>query len=188
MDSLLITLISVLLAESAARTQFLVAGLTARFGDNRKILLAIILATAANSVIAAFAGSFVALWISEDPVRLFIGMAYIFAAISMLWRRRPVDMLEKWKTGPVLTSFVGLFVLQFGDKGQFIVLAQAAQSHVWGWTALGGFLGTMLGLFPAILFKEKLEETFPLHAIRKVAGVLFLVFGAYLALGAWRLL
>jgi putative Ca2+/H+ antiporter (TMEM165/GDT1 family) len=28
----------------------------------------------------------------------------------------------------------------------------------------------------------------PLHAIRKVAGVLFLIFGAYLALGAWRLL
>ncbi len=188
MDSLLITLLSVMLAECGARTQMRTAGLSFRYPGNRQMWVAVLLATAANSIFAAFAGSFIAGWISEDPVRLFIGLAYIFAAVSMLWPRRPVDMLESWKTGPFLSTFGGLIFLQFGDKGQFIILAQAAQSQAWGWTALGGFLGTLLGLLPAILFKEKLADIMPVHMIRKVAGVLFLLFGIYQALGAWRLL
>jgi Ca2+/H+ antiporter, TMEM165/GDT1 family len=188
MDSLLIAFLSVLVAECGDRSQLLSAALAQRFQRVWPVIIGVALAAFLNSMFAAFAGSYVRGMISEDPVRLFLGMAYILAGIAMLaWRRR-VNLREKWQLGPFWTTFAGITILQFGDKGQFIVLANAAQGGNWLWAALGGWLGAMLGIIPAILLKEKLPTLIPLATIRKVAGVVFLLFGVYLALRAWHLI
>jgi Ca2+/H+ antiporter, TMEM165/GDT1 family len=188
MDSLLITFLSVLLAECGNRPQLLAARLASRFQGSRIIWLAAFLALSANALIAAYAGSFVAEMISEDPVQLFIAIAYLFAAISMVWRPRSINLLENWKVGPFWTSSLGVFIVQFGDRAQFLTLAQAAKTPAWGFTALGGFLGSAIIFFAAMLFKDKFVEIVPVEKIRKIAAVLFLSYGLYLAMGAWRLL
>ena len=188
MDSLLATFFSVLLAEMGDRPQILAAALALRFGNDRMVIWALALAAALNCAISAVAGSVIDEWISEDPLRLFNGLAYVSAGVAMLWWRRPVDLLSGWEITPFLTGFLGLFILQFGDKAQFIIAANTAMTPQWGFTALGGWLGIMAAVVPAIVLKEKLAQLLPLPTIRKTGGILFLLWGLYQALRAWRIL
>jgi putative Ca2+/H+ antiporter (TMEM165/GDT1 family) len=188
MDSLLATFFSVLIAEMGDRPQILAAALALRFGNDRIVIWALAVATALNCAISAVAGSAIDQWISEDPLRLFNGLAYVSAGVAMLWWRRPVDLLDGWKIAPYMTAFLGLFILQFGDKAQFIIAANAAMTPHPIFTGLGGWLGIMVAVVPAIILKEKLAELLPLPTIRKAGGIAFLLWGLLQALRAWRIL
>ena len=188
MDSLLATFLSVLIAEMGDRPQILAAALALRFGNDRMVIWALALATAINCAISAVAGSVIDQWISEDPLRLFNGLAYVSAGIAMLWWRRRVDLLSGWKIAPFLTAFLGPFILQFGDKAQFIIAANSAITPHPVFAGLGGWLGIMAGVVPAIVLKEKLAELLPLPAMRRAGGVLLLLWGVLQALYAWRIL
>jgi Ca2+/H+ antiporter, TMEM165/GDT1 family len=187
MDSLLATLFSVLIAEIGDRPQILAAALALRFGNDRIVIVALALATALNCGLSAAAGSVIDQWISQDPLRLFNGIAYIFAGVGMLaWRRR-VELLERWPTGAFFTAFMGLFILQFGDKGQFIIAANAAMTPHWVFTAIGGWIGIMVAIVPAIILKERLASLLPIAALRRTGGVMLLLWGIWQALTAWRI-
>ena len=188
MDSLLATLFSVLIAEMGDRPQILAAALALRFSNDRMVIWALALATALNCAISTVAGSVIDQWISEDPLRLFNGLAYVSAGVAMLWWRRSVDLLDGWKIAPLMTAFLGLFILQFGDKAQFIIAANTAMTPQWGFTALGGWLGIMAAVVPAIILKEKLAQLLPLPMIRRAGGIIFLLWGLLQALRAWRIL
>lgn len=152
------------------------------------VILGLALATLLNCLISAIAGSAVNQWISEDPVQLFYALSLIFAGIGMVAWRRPVDLLEKWTLGPFWTSFLGLFILQLGDKGQFILAATAARTDAWGFAAAGGWIGVMAACVPAVIFQEKLARMLPVRAIRYIGGGIFLLIGAIIALGAWGII
>lgn len=188
MESLLLAFLSVLIAETGDRAQILTAALAQRFARPVPIILAIIFGCATNSMIAVCAGQQLQTMISEDPVRLFGGLAYLITAISMLAWHRKVNLLDQWKTGPFLTTFLGLFILQFGEHAQFLILAIAASDDQVIWAGIGGWLGMIAALVPAVLMQERFGEVLPLAKIRKGASILFLIYGSYLALRAWRLL
>lgn len=188
MDSLIATLLTLILAETGDRTQLLAAALALRFAGNRAVMAGFALASLANCLLSGFAGSHIDSWISQDPLRLFNGLAYALAGIAMLGWRRKVDLLEGWKTGPFLTAFFGLFILQFGDKGQFVIAANAALADHWLFPALGGWLGTLVAILPAILLRERLAQLLPLSKIRVAGGIFFCAFGLFQALKAWHFL
>jgi Ca2+/H+ antiporter, TMEM165/GDT1 family len=180
MDSLLATFLTLILTETGDRTQLLAAALAVRFGRDRPVIAGFALASLANCLIAAFAGSYVNQWISQDPLRLFNGLAYFLAGIAMIGWRRKTDLL--------LTAFLGVFILQLGDKGQFVIGANAAMAGHWLLPAIGGWLGTMVAVIPAILLKERLASLLPLRAIRIGGGLLLTMFGLFQAFTAWRII
>ena len=184
MDALLTTFVSVLLAEMGDRTQILAAALALRYQKNGAVLAGLVLASIFNCTISSVGGSVIDEWISEAPLKLFAGMAYIFAGAGMLMWRRRVDPLTGWKTGAFLTSFLGLFILGFGDKSQFIIAANAARSEYWGFVLAGGFAGIMAACIPAITLRERLAQVVPVKIIRWTGGALLLVWGVVLALQA----
>jgi putative Ca2+/H+ antiporter (TMEM165/GDT1 family) len=188
MDILLFTLFSVLVAEIGDRPQILAAALALRFGNDRTVIAALALAAGLNCTLSAAAGSVIDEWISEDPLRLFNGLAYFLAGLGMLMWRRRVELLQEWKIGPFLTAFFGLFILQFGDKGQFIIAANAAMTPHWGFAALGGWMGIMSGIVPAIVLKERLASRLPIPTLRIAGGVMMLLWGVVQAVRAWRIL
>ena len=184
MDALLTTFLSVLLAEMGDRTQILAAALALRYQKNNAVLAGLALATLLNCALSAIGGSVIDEWISEAPLKLFAGMAYIFAGAGMLMWRRRVDPLSGWKTGAFWTSFLGLVILGFGDKSQFIIAANAARSEYWGFVLAGGFAAIMTACIPAIILRERLAQLVPLKPIRWIGGALLLIWGVILALQA----
>jgi Ca2+/H+ antiporter, TMEM165/GDT1 family len=188
MDAMLATFIAVFLAEIGDRSQILTAALALRYHNNKAVLAGLMLATVLNCSLSAALGSRVDDWVSDEPLRLFMALAYIFAGAGMLVWRRPVDILTQWKFSAFGTSFAGLFILQFGDKSQFIIAAHAANSPVWGFAWLGGSLGVLAACIPALYLRERLADIVPLNLIRKIAGTLLLLGGIFLALGALALI
>lgn len=188
MEGFLITLVAVFLAETGDRTQLLSAALAQRFNDEKTVFIALIAATFINSLLAAAAGSIVDGWISEDALKLFTSLAYIFAGAGMLLWQRPIDLLDGWKTPPLLTAFLGISILQFGDKSQFLIAANAANSEQWGLVMAGGMFGIAAASGLAIVLRERLAEILPMLAIRMTSGAILLLIGIYLALTALRLI
>lgn len=187
MDAFLTSFVAVLLAETGDRSQLLAAALALRFHRNGPVIAGLALASLINCTIAALGGSVVDQWISEAPLTLFGALAYIFAGVGMLWWRRPIDILANWRTGAFMTSFLGLFILQFGDKSQFIIATGAARNPAWGLVLAGGWAAIMAACAPAILLREKLAELVPVNAIRRAGGLLLLLVGLFLALRAFGL-
>jgi Ca2+/H+ antiporter, TMEM165/GDT1 family len=185
MDAFLTTFLSVLLAEMGDRTQILAAALALRYHKNGAVLAGLALATLANTAISAAGGSVIDSWISEAPLKLFAGMAYIFAGAGMLMWRRRVDPLTGWKMPAFWTAFLGLFILEFGDKSQFIIATQAARYNYWYMVLAGGFTGIMAATVPAVMLQEKLAQVLPLKPIRWISGALILGWGIILALQAF---
>ena len=188
MDSLITTLVSVMLAEMGDRTQILAAVLALRFRDDRRVLAGLMLATLANCSMSAIGGSVIDNMISEAPLRLFNALAYVSAGVGMLLWRRPVDILSGWKTGAFVTSFLGLFVLELGDKSQFIILANAAQTPVWPITIVGGWIGIMTACAPAIYLRERLATMLPIAKIRIAGGFVLTVWGLMQGVRAFGLI
>lgn len=180
MDAAYTTFFSVFLAELGDRTQILAAVLALRYRRNGTIIFGLACATFLNCAISAFGGSVIDNLISEQPVQLFAGLAYILAGAGMLFWRRNVDPLRTWKTPAFLTAFLGLFILEFGDKSQFIIAAQSARTPLWGMTLVGGFLGIMAATVPAIILREKLAQIVPLKPIRWISGALLMFWGVVL--------
>lgn len=185
MDAFFTSLFALLVAEIGDRPQILCAALAIRYGRIAPIIWGLGLATLLNCLISALGGSVVHGWISEDPLRLFYALSLLFAGIGMVAWRRPVDLLEKWTLGPFWTAFLGLFILQFGDKGQFILAATAARTDAWVFAAAGGWIGVMLACIPALILQEKLAQILPIKPIRYIGGAIFLAIGAAMALSAW---
>ncbi|MEH6757184.1 MAG: TMEM165/GDT1 family protein [Parasphingorhabdus sp.] len=185
MDAFLTSLFALLIAEIGDRPQILCAVLVIRYGRAAPIIWGLGLATLLNCLISAIGGSMVNQWISEDPLQLFYALSLLFAGVGMVAWRRSVDLLEKWTLGPFWTSFLGIFILQFGDKGQFILAATSARTDAWAFAASGGWIGIMLACIPAVIFQEKLVQMLPMKALRYTGGVLFLIIGTILALSAW---
>ena len=185
MDAFLTSLFALAIAEFGDRPQILCAALAIRYGRLSPIVWGLGLATLCNCAISALAGTAIHQWISEDALQLFYALSLVLAGMGMVAWRRPVDLLEKWSFGPFWTSFLGLFILQFGDKGQFVLMATAARTGMGPFAAAGGWFGVMMACLPAILFYRQLRDNMPMGAIRRVGGAAFLLTGAGLALGAW---
>ncbi len=188
MENFLLTLVSVALAEIGDRSQLLCAVLAIRFRNDMAIIAGLIAATIFNSFISAKLGSIMNQYIAGDALILFSSIAYILAAIGMLAWRRPLDTLEKWSTGAFITSFLGLFILQIGDKSQFIIAVNAAQADHWLFAFFGGVIGILIATIPAVIFQERLAKILPLKMMRIIGGVAILFWGLVMALNALRLI
>jgi Ca2+/H+ antiporter, TMEM165/GDT1 family len=188
MDVLLTSLIAVFFAELGDRGQILTLALALRYRKNVAVLAGLMLATLLNCLASAAVGSVFDQYLSEEPVRLFTAMAYIFAGGGMLLWRRKVDLLENWQLGAFMTSFLGLFILQFGDKSQFLIAVNAAQTPLWGFAVAGGFAGIIAACAPIIFFGGRLAGSLPVQQIRKAAGAVMILWGLFAALGALKLI
>ena len=184
MEAFLTTFLLTAIVQAGDRGQLLCAALGQRFARPLPLTIGVAVASGVMAAIGALGGVVVGTWIGLDALRLFYALSLLFAGLGMLAPRRPVDTLPGWRTGPLLTGLLGLLILQFGDKGQFIIAATAARSHDWVWPLVGGWAGTVIGLAPAIVWQERLAG-WPIRSVRIGAGVVITIIGTTLALAAF---
>jgi putative Ca2+/H+ antiporter (TMEM165/GDT1 family) len=186
-EPLLTSFVAAALAEWGAKTQLLTIALAARYRRPLPILLGIALAAAANCLIAAYAGSLIHDRVPLRALTLLTAMALLFAGAEGLFPARHKAMGETWRTGPFVTTAGCFFLLEFGDRTQFIVAAISARFDAFALAGAGAAVGVLLSSVPAALLGARLEEAAPLRAIRLVAAILFLIAAFIVAINALRL-
>lgn len=189
MDSLLPALIAALLAGATDRPAWLAGILGKRFGKRTGVILGVVAAQVAIMG-AALAGALAVRDMMTPNARsLIFGLALLFAGAGALMPPKPPrDRLEGWRIGALPTSAIGLFILAFGERVQFVGFGAAA----WGGSPLLAAMGAMFGAIVAGAVAATLGERewrrLPLRPIGIAGGAMLVLGGLFLALGGLRVI
>ena len=187
MDALLSTFVAALLAEWGDRTQLLVVLLAARYRSAAPILAGVAVGALANAMLAAAGGLVVGGMVTLRAMSLLVALALLFAGIGGLIGRKAPEMGTGWRIGAFLTTAICFFLLEFGDKTQFLTAALAAQFDAAVLATLGATAGVLAAAVPAAVLGDGLAQQAPLKAIRLGIAALFLIVGCFVAVSALRL-
>ena len=181
---------------TSAGTTFLLVGL-AEFGDKSQlvcmtlaarhrglpIVIGAILAFAILNLLAVLFGAAVAAWLPEWLVTLAVAVLFATFGVSSL-RYEDEDEDEKVEEMPghgiVVTTFLLIFLAEFGDKTQLAVagLGSTSQTYaVWAGATIALATTSALGVFAG----RKLLNRLPLKWIHRISGVFFLLLAAFAA-------
>lgn len=188
MDALLSALLACLLCETGGGSQRLALALARRFDRDAAILAGLGAAALANAVISAGAGWYISGLISTDARSLLLAFAIVSAGAGLLLKVGQPDLLERWRTGPFTTAFLGLLILGFGDAAQFVIVGIAARMADPVPAAIGGALGIVVACTPVIVLRHPMANPRFLTGVRGAAGAIFVIIGAVLGLSAVKLI
>jgi len=175
---------------TSAGTTFLLVGL-AEFGDKSQlvcmtlaarhrglpVVIGAILAFAILNLLAVLFGAAVAAWLPEWLVTLAVAILFAIFGISAL-RYEEEDEDDKVEEMPghgiVATTFLLIFLAEFGDKTQLAVAGLGSTSEpaaVWAGATVALATTSALGVFAG----RKLLNRLPLLWIHRISGVFFLL-------------
>ena len=176
----------VTIAEIGDKTQLLALVLAARFRRPWPIALGILLATLANHAAAALIGSVAGDLLQGPALRWILGLSFLAVAV---WALIP-DKLGDGEgsrarhAGAFLTTLIGFFLVEIGDKTQIATIALAATYEALPAVVLGTTLGMMIANLPVVLAGEALARHLPLRLIRALAAASFAILGLLILSGA----
>ena len=181
---------------SSVGTTFLVIGL-AEFGDKSQLVcmtlasrhrglpvaLGAITAFAVLNLLAVLFGAAVAAWLPGWMVALAVAVLFAAFGISALRYREEEDdeeIEEKPGHGIFATTFLLIFLAEFGDKTQIAVAglgSTGSAAAIWTGATLALATTSLLG----IVAGRRLLNRLPLVWIHRVSGVFFLLLAAFAA-------
>lgn len=183
LDTLLISFVSVALAEIGDKTQLLALILAARFRKPWPILAGILVATLANHAIAAEIGALAASLFTPDLLRWIVALSLIAMGLWILIPDKDEDAAAKYHYGPFLTTLIAFFLLEIGDKTQIATVVLAAKFDNLLMVVLGTTLGMMAANAPAVFIGQMTPDRLPLGLIRLLAAAVFIILGCLALLG-----
>ena len=186
MDALVAAFVAALLLGIGDRTAWLAAILSSRFDKPGAVLFGALLALAGANALAATAGALAAPILTPNAKALMLAIGCLLAGFGALFATKRPDPLAGWR-GAAFTATVGLFILAFGEADQIVTAALAARSPLPWLAAVGGTLGGLVALAPAIALGEDAWRRLPLRIPRLVIGFGFLSFGLVAGISALRL-
>jgi putative Ca2+/H+ antiporter (TMEM165/GDT1 family) len=187
-DALLTTFVAALLAELGDKTQLLAIALVARYRKPGALLAGIAVAALANGLLAAWGGVLINGMVTLRAISLLVAVALASAGISGLLRQKePGDMGSTWRTGAFVTSAACFFLLEFGDKTQFLTVAFAARYDSFLLAAAGASAGVVVANLPAMALAERMPKVVPLKRVRTGIAVAFIIAALFVGVSALRL-
>ncbi|MGH8328247.1 MAG: TMEM165/GDT1 family protein [Steroidobacteraceae bacterium] len=186
MESFLISLSTVAVAEMGDRTQLLSLMLAARFRRPWPILAGVLCATLANHAVAAFVGQRLGHALTPQILDAVVGIS--MTAMS-LWTLKP-DSLDEAAAGgshrgAFLATLVTFFIAEIGDKTQIATVALAAAYPNLLAVIAGTTTGMLLANAPVVFFGKAFSNRLPLKPIRYLASALFLGLGVFFLVRAF---
>lgn len=178
----------------SAGTTFLLVGL-AEFGDKSQlvcmtlaarhrglpVVIGAVAAFAILNLLAVLFGAAVAAWLPEWLVTLAVAVLFAAFGISALrYQEEDEDenVEEKAGHGIVATTFLLIFLAEFGDKTQLAVAGLGSTGEptaVWAGATAALALTSALGVFAG----RKLLNRLPLKLIHRISGVFFLLLAVF---------
>ena len=169
------TYLLIALAEFGDKSQLVCMTLAARH-RGLPVVLGAIAAFAVLNLLAVLFGTAVAAWLPEWLVTAAVAALFAWFGIAALRFEEDddEDIEEKPGHGVFATTFLMIFLAEFGDKTQIAVAglgstADAAATWVGGTLALA--TTSLLGVYAG----RRLLNRLPLHWIHRVSGVFFLL-------------
>ena len=181
-EALLVSTGTVALAEIGDKTQLLALLLAARFRKPWAIIAGILAATLLNHALAAWLGQMVAAWLTPDTLRWIVAASFIGIA---LWTLKP-DKLDDERLpahGAFLATVIAFFIAEMGDKTQVATVLLATRFDSLVMVVAGTTLGMLIANVPVVALGSRFAQRLPLRAARIVAACLFLLLGAWVAVG-----
>ena len=187
MESFLVSLTTVAIAEMGDRTQLLSLMLAARYRKPWPILAAVFCATLANHALAAVVGIRLGRFLTPTLLDAVVGVSMIGMA---LWTLRSDTLADRparaSRAGAFFTTLVAFFIAEIGDKTQIATVALAAGYANLTAVVAGTTAGMVLANAPVIFLGKAFAERLPLKALHLGASALFVVVGAIFIYRAMR--
>lgn len=187
MDALVAGFVAGLLLAAGDRTAWLAAILAERYRRPGTVIFGATVALAGSNAVAAIGGAVIAPSMTPNARALLLALALIFAGVGGFFAPKRPNALVGWRIGALLTSTLGLFILAFGERTEFVTAALAARSPLPALAAVGTTLGTLAVTVVAVGLGERGLTALPLAAVRIGVGIVFLLAGLVIGLGALRL-
>jgi putative Ca2+/H+ antiporter (TMEM165/GDT1 family) len=185
-QAVLVSYITVALAEFGDKTQLLAIVLASRFKKPLPIIAGIFTATVLNHLLAATGGYYLADFFGGFWFRLIIALSFVAMGITSLIPDKSEFQPPIGNSGAYLTTLLGIFVLEVGDKMQIATIALAARFHSILLVAIGTTLGMLSADIPAVFLAERATTVVPLRVVRFVAALIFLALGAWGVIEMWK--
>jgi Ca2+/H+ antiporter, TMEM165/GDT1 family len=187
MESFLISLSTVAIAEMGDRTQILSLMLAAHYRKPWAILAGVLCATLANHAVAGLIGARLGGFLTPTILDATVGVSMIVMA---LWALKP-DKLEDsagrtTRTSAFVATVIAFFIAEIGDKTQIATVALAAAYSNLAAVVAGTTAGMLLANAPVVFLGKAFSERLPLKAIRYAASAVFVLLGAYFIFRALR--
>ncbi len=159
------------LTQASDRTPWLAAILADRLGRGT-VVVAGLVALALSYAIGVAGGRLLAPVMTPAATLLLLALALVLAGVGTGWRVARPEALERWRLPAPVTAVLGLFIMAFGDRMQFVVVALAARSDLPWAAAVGATIGAGLVAGAAALAGEAAWLALPLRAVRLAAALL----------------
>lgn len=170
------------LAEFGDKSQLVCMTLAARH-RGLPVVLGAVSAFAILNLLAVLFGAAVAAWLPEWVVTAAVAVLFAVFGISALRyteEDEDEEITERPGHGIFATTFLLIFLAEFGDKTQIAVAGLGSTSEttaVWSGATLALASTSLLGVIAGRKFLHKL----PLVWIHRISGVFFIVLAAYAA-------
>jgi putative Ca2+/H+ antiporter (TMEM165/GDT1 family) len=178
MESFLVSLSTVAIAEMGDRTQLLSLMLAARYRRPWPILAGVLCATLANHLLAGLLGVRLGRFLTPALLDAAVGISMIGMA---LWALKPDKLQESSRPRPAgafVATLVAFFIAEIGDKTQIATVALAAAYSNLAAVVAGTTAGMLLANAPVVFLGKAFSDRLPLTALHRVASALFLILGA----------
>jgi putative Ca2+/H+ antiporter (TMEM165/GDT1 family) len=176
MTAFLASLIFVVLAEMGDKTQLLAMAFASRFRW-QTVMWGVFVATAANHLMAAAAGSYLTMIVPLEAIKIAAAVSFILFG---LWTIRGDTLSgedQRYQFSPFWTVTVAFFMAEMGDKTQLATISLAVEYQaiitVWMGTTLGMMVSNAFGIVVGIVMGKKIPE----RAIKWGAALIFIGFG-----------
>jgi putative Ca2+/H+ antiporter (TMEM165/GDT1 family) len=174
------TFLLIALAEFGDKSQLVCMTLAARH-RGLPVVLGAVAAFAILNLLAVLFGAAVAAWLPEWVVITVVALLFAVFGISALRyqeENEDEDIEEKPGHGIFATTFLLIFLAEFGDKTQIAVAGMGSTTEataVWVGATLALATTSILGVFAGRKFLHRL----PLLWIHRISGVFFLALALY---------
>jgi len=178
LESFLVSVSTVAIAEIGDRTQLLSLMLAAHYRRPWPILAGVLCATLANHLVAAFVGVRLGRFLTPAVLDAVVGVSMIAMA---LWTLKPDTLGEGAarvsRTSAFIATLVAFFIAEIGDKTQVATVALAAAYSNLVPVVAGTTIGMLLANAPVVFLGKAFADRLPLKAIHYVASAVFLILG-----------
>jgi Ca2+/H+ antiporter, TMEM165/GDT1 family len=178
MESFLVSLSTVAIAEVGDRTQLLSLMLAAHYRRPWPILAGVLCATLANHAVAGVIGVRLGRFLTPSLLDTVVGISMIVMA---LWTLKPdklgEDATRTGRSNAFVATLVAFFIAEIGDKTQIATVALAAAYSNLTLVVAGTTAGMLLANAPVVFLGKAFADRLPLRAINYAASGVFLVLG-----------